>query len=204
MKYNPRLNSRLVWIVSQCASLCARENFASPSNSQGVERRIDRITHGYHHSPASAGAQEKYRPSWSALSHPRQSARSSIRFCPGQIPPPPPWSTTQSRISSQQRARHVSALASQMNEDGPLKLTNPTHSACSRRNPQDSDILHAKRRLLYMMAQHDALVAKRARRFWRRPHALNLHKTFSTPHGAVPGFCPVACKAVLERFCRAS
>jgi glycine dehydrogenase subunit 2 len=40
-----------------------------------------------------------------------------------------------------------------------------------------------------------------ARGFWRRCHALNLHKTFSTPHGGGgPGSGPVAVKRFLEPY----
>ena len=66
-----------------------------------------------------------------------------------------------------------------------------------------ADILHAKGALLYMDgANMNALVGKaRPGDFGVDVMHLNLHKTFSTPHGGGgPGSGPVACKAFLEPF----
>src|SRR6202042_2943674 len=66
-----------------------------------------------------------------------------------------------------------------------------------------ADILHAKGALLYMDgANMNALVGKtRPGDFGVDVMHLNLHKTFSTPHGGGgPGSGPVACKKILEPF----
>src|SRR6266851_3969718 len=66
-----------------------------------------------------------------------------------------------------------------------------------------ADILHAKGALLYMDgANMNALVGKtRPGDFGVDVMHLNLHKTFSTPHGGGgPGSGPVACKRILEPF----
>ena len=97
------------------------------------------------------------------------------------------------------------ALAAQMNDDvAALMLTNPnTLGVFEREIHKIADILHAKGGLLYMDgANMNALVGK------ARPGDvgvdvmhLNLHKTFSTPHGGGgPGSGPVACKQILEPF----
>src|SRR6202042_1849535 len=66
-----------------------------------------------------------------------------------------------------------------------------------------ADILHAKGALLYMDgANMNALCGKtRPGDFGADVMHLNLHKTFSTPHGGGgPGSGPVACKNILEPF----
>ena len=66
-----------------------------------------------------------------------------------------------------------------------------------------ADVLHGKGALLYMDgANMNALVGKtRPGDFGVDVMHLNLHKTFSTPHGGGgPGSGPVACKKILERF----
>ena len=99
----------------------------------------------------------------------------------------------------------IDALAAQVNEDvAALMLTNPnTLGVYEREIHKIADILHAKGALLYMDgANMNALVGK------TRPGDngvdvlhLNLHKTFSTPHGGGgPGSGPVACKKSLEPF----
>jgi glycine dehydrogenase subunit 2 len=99
----------------------------------------------------------------------------------------------------------VSALASQMNEDvAALMLTNPnTLGVFEEDIHKIADILHAKGGLLYMDgANMNALVGKaRPGDFGVDLMHLNLHKTFSTPHGGGgPGSGPVACKQILEPF----
>jgi glycine dehydrogenase subunit 2 len=83
-------------------------------------------------------------------------------------------------------------------------LTNPsTIGVFESQIHKIADILHAKGALLYMDgANMNALVGKaRPGDFGVDVMHLNLHKTFSTPHGGGgPGSGPVACKAFLSRF----
>src|SRR5512146_2693426 len=99
----------------------------------------------------------------------------------------------------------LQALAAQVNEDvAALMVTNPnTVGVFETDIRKTAEILHAKGALLYMDgANMNALVGK------TRPGDngvdvmhLNLHKTFSTPHGGGgPGAGPVACKRILEPF----
>jgi len=99
----------------------------------------------------------------------------------------------------------VSALSAQMNEDvAGLMLTNPnTLGIFEQEIHKIADILHSKGGLLYMDgANMNALVGKtRPGDFGVDVMHLNLHKTFSTPHGGGgPGSGPVACKKILEPF----
>ncbi len=99
----------------------------------------------------------------------------------------------------------ISALAAQMNEDiAGLMLTNPnTLGIFEQEIAKIADILHQKGGLLYMDgANMNALVGKtRPGDFGVDVMHLNLHKTFSTPHGGGgPGSGPVACKKELEPF----
>ena len=92
-----------------------------------------------------------------------------------------------------------------MDEDtAALMLTNPsTLGVFESQIHKIADILHAKGALLYMDgANMNALVGKvRPGDFGVDVMHLNLHKTFSTPHGGGgPGSGPVACKAFLEPF----
>jgi glycine dehydrogenase subunit 2 len=83
-------------------------------------------------------------------------------------------------------------------------LTNPsTIGVFESEIHKIADILHAKGALLYMDgANMNALVGKtRPGDFGVDVMHLNLHKTFSTPHGGGgPGSGPVACKKILEPF----
>jgi glycine dehydrogenase subunit 2 len=83
-------------------------------------------------------------------------------------------------------------------------LTNPsTIGVFESQIAKIAEILHAKGALLYMDgANMNALVGKaRPGDFGVDVMHLNLHKTFSTPHGGGgPGSGPVACKAFLEPF----
>jgi glycine dehydrogenase subunit 2 len=85
-----------------------------------------------------------------------------------------------------------------------LMLTNPSTIGVFESDiAKIADILHAKGALLYMDgANMNALVGKtRPGDFGVDVMHLNLHKTFSTPHGGGgPGSGPVACKAILEPF----
>jgi glycine dehydrogenase subunit 2 len=99
----------------------------------------------------------------------------------------------------------INALASQMNEDvAGLMLTNPnTLGIFEQEIHKIAAILHDKGGLLYMDgANMNALVGKtRPGDFGVDVMHLNLHKTFSTPHGGGgPGSGPVACKKALEPF----
>ncbi|MGC8550375.1 MAG: aminomethyl-transferring glycine dehydrogenase subunit GcvPB [Acidobacteriaceae bacterium] len=99
----------------------------------------------------------------------------------------------------------VEALAQLVHEDtAALMLTNPsTIGVFENQVHKIADILHAKGALLYMDgANMNALVGKtRPGDFGADVMHLNLHKTFSTPHGGGgPGSGPVACKKILEPF----
>jgi glycine dehydrogenase subunit 2 len=99
----------------------------------------------------------------------------------------------------------IEALARQVTEDtAALMLTNPsTIGVFEAEIHKIADILHAKGALLYMDgANMNALVGKtRPGDFGVDVMHLNLHKTFSTPHGGGgPGSGPVACKKILEPF----
>ena len=99
----------------------------------------------------------------------------------------------------------VASLEAQVNEDvAALMLTNPnTLGVFEQEIHKIADVLHAKGALLYMDgANMNALVGKtRPGDFGVDVMHLNLHKTFSTPHGGGgPGSGPVACKKVLEPF----
>jgi glycine dehydrogenase subunit 2 len=99
----------------------------------------------------------------------------------------------------------LEALARQVDsETAALMLTNPsTLGVFENQIHRIADILHSKGALLYMDgANMNALVGKvRPGDFGVDVMHLNLHKTFSTPHGGGgPGSGPVACKAFLEPF----
>src|ERR1700726_4177055 len=99
----------------------------------------------------------------------------------------------------------VAALAAQMNEDvAALMVTNPnTLGVFEQEIHKIADLMHAKGGLLYMDgANMNALVGKaRPGDFGVDVMHLNLHKTFSTPHGGGgPGSGPVASKKILEPF----
>jgi len=99
----------------------------------------------------------------------------------------------------------VAALEAQMNDDvAALMLTNPnTLGVFEQEIDKIAKIMHAKGGLLYMDgANMNALVGKvRPGDFGVDLMHLNLHKTFSTPHGGGgPGSGPVAVKNPLEPF----
>jgi len=99
----------------------------------------------------------------------------------------------------------LEALERQVTDDtAALMLTNPsTLGVFENQIHKIADILHAKGALLYMDgANMNALVGKvRPGDFGVDVMHLNLHKTFSTPHGGGgPGSGPVACKNFLEPF----
>jgi glycine dehydrogenase subunit 2 len=99
----------------------------------------------------------------------------------------------------------MASLEAQVNEDvAALMLTNPnTLGVFEQEIHKIADVLHARGALLYMDgANMNALVGKvRPGDFGADVMHLNLHKTFSTPHGGGgPGSGPVACKQTLEPF----
>ncbi len=99
----------------------------------------------------------------------------------------------------------LAALEQMVDEDtAALMLTNPsTIGVFEAEIHKVAEILHAKGALLYMDgANMNALVGKtRPGDFGVDVMHLNLHKTFSTPHGGGgPGSGPVACKKMLEPF----
>src|ERR1700684_1335891 len=99
----------------------------------------------------------------------------------------------------------LDALTRQVDEEtAALMLTNPsTIGVFESQIHKIAEILHAKGALLYMDgANMNALVGKaRPGDFGVDVMHLNLHKTFSTPHGGGgPGSGPVACKKFLEPF----
>jgi glycine dehydrogenase subunit 2 len=99
----------------------------------------------------------------------------------------------------------IASLQAQMNEDiAALMLTNPnTLGVFEQEIHKIADIVHAKGGIVYMDgANMNALVGKvRPGDFGVDVMHLNLHKTFSTPHGGGgPGSGPVAVKSILEPF----
>ena len=99
----------------------------------------------------------------------------------------------------------LEALTAQVDEEtAALMITNPsTLGVFENEIHRIAEILHAKGALLYMDgANMNALVGKvRPGDFGVDVMHLNLHKTFSTPHGGGgPGSGPVACKKFLEPF----
>jgi glycine dehydrogenase subunit 2 len=107
--------------------------------------------------------------------------------------------------SNEQGMVDISALAAQMNEDiAALMLTNPNTLGIFEKDIHKiADLMHAKGGQLYMDgANMNALVGKaRPGDFGVDVMHLNLHKTFSTPHGGGgPGSGPVAIKKHLEPF----
>ncbi|MBZ5570066.1 MAG: aminomethyl-transferring glycine dehydrogenase subunit GcvPB [Acidobacteriia bacterium] len=99
----------------------------------------------------------------------------------------------------------IPSLEAQMNEDvAALMVTNPnTVGLFEQEIHKVAEIVHRKGGLVYMDgANMNALVGKvRPGDFGIDVMHLNLHKTFSTPHGGGgPGSGPVACKKIMEPF----
>jgi len=113
--------------------------------------------------------------------------------------------TVENIKSNAQGGIDLDVLANRVDLDtAALMLTNPsTLGVFESEIHKIADILHAKGALLYMDgANMNALVGKvRPGDFGVDVMHLNLHKTFSTPHGGGgPGSGPVACKKFLEPF----
>src|SRR5215469_713889 len=107
--------------------------------------------------------------------------------------------------SSETGVLDVAALEQLVTEDvAALMVTNPNTLGVFENNIiHAAEILHAKGAMLYMDgANMNALVGvARPGDFGVDVMHLNLHKTFSTPHGGGgPGAGPVAVKAALEPF----
>src|SRR6201996_4955810 len=107
--------------------------------------------------------------------------------------------------SNQHGMVDIEQLAKQVDEQtAALMLTNPsTIGVFESEIHKIADVLHAKGALLYMDgANMNALCGKtRPGDFGVDVMHLNLHKTFSTPHGGGgPGSGPVAYKKILEPF----
>jgi len=99
----------------------------------------------------------------------------------------------------------IAALRDQVTPDvAALMLTNPsTLGIFEQHIPEIAETLHAKGGLLYMDGANMNALAGVARPgdFGVDVMHLNLHKTFSTPHGGGgPGAGPVATKRILEPF----
>ena len=99
----------------------------------------------------------------------------------------------------------LDALRAQVDEEtAALMITNPsTIGVFESQIAEIAEILHAKGALLYMDgANMNALMGKaRPGDFGVDVMHLNLHKTFSTPHGGGgPGAGPVVCKKFLDPF----
>ena len=113
--------------------------------------------------------------------------------------------TVENLKSNSEGGIDLEALTRQVDgETAALMLTNPsTIGVFESQIAQIAEILHAKGALLYMDgANMNAMVGKaRPGDFGVDVMHLNLHKTFSTPHGGGgPGSGPVACKSFLEPF----
>jgi glycine dehydrogenase subunit 2 len=107
--------------------------------------------------------------------------------------------------SNSQGMIDVEALAATVDEDvAALMITNPNTLGVFERNVRRiADILHAKGALLYMDGANMNALAGITRPGENGVDVmhLNLHKTFSTPHGGGgPGSGPVAVKAEIEPF----
>jgi glycine dehydrogenase subunit 2 len=113
--------------------------------------------------------------------------------------------TVENLKSNEQGMVDLAALEAQMNDEiAGLMITNPsTLGGFETQIGKIAEILHRKGGLLYMDgANMNALVGKaRPGDFGVDVMHLNLHKTFSTPHGGGgPGSGPVAVKKILEPF----
>ena len=148
---------------------------------------------------------------WSARGTSRRAIRArrcsfpTRRTAPIRPPRPSAATTVENLKSNADGGIDLEALARQVDEEtAALMLTNPsTLGVFENEIHKIADILHAKGALLYMDgANMNALVGKvRPGDFGVDVMHLNLHKTFSTPHGGGgPGSGPVACKKFLEPF----
>ena len=216
MKYNPRVNE----FVARIEGLAEAHPYRPESLAQGVLEIIDLLQHclleitgmdAITLQPA-AGAHGEFtgillvRAWHEAQGNPRRKVLipdsahgtnpATAAICGYQV---------ENLKSNAQGGIDLEALARQVDEDtAALMLTNPsTLGVFENEIHKIADILHARGALLYMDgANMNALVGKvRPGDFGVDVMHLNLHKTFSTPHGGGgPGSGPVACKKFLEPF----
>ena len=216
MKYNPRVNE----FVARIEGLADAHPYRPESLAQGILEVIDLLQHcllditgmdAITLQPA-AGAHGEFtgillvRAWHESRGNPRRKVLipdsahgtnpATAAICGYQV---------ENLKSNPQGGIDLEALARQVDEDtAALMLTNPsTLGVFENEIHKIADILHAKGALLYMDgANMNALVGKvRPGDFGVDVMHLNLHKTFSTPHGGGgPGSGPVACKQFLEPF----
>ncbi|MFZ0287074.1 MAG: aminomethyl-transferring glycine dehydrogenase subunit GcvPB [Terriglobales bacterium] len=216
MKYNPRVNE----VVSRLDGLANGHPYQSEKVSQGALKILktlsdcliditgmDAIT-----LQPAAGAHGEFTGLLLVRAHHQSKghARKKILIPDSAHGTNPATAATvgyavENLKSNSQGMVDVAALASQMNEDvAALMLTNPnTLGVFEQEIHKIADIMHAKGGLLYMDgANMNALVGKvRPGDFGVDLMHLNLHKTFSTPHGGGgPGSGPVAVKKILEPY----
>jgi glycine dehydrogenase subunit 2 len=216
MKYNPRVNE----LVARIEGLAEAHPYRPDSLAQGSLEVIDLLQHclieitgmdAITLQPA-AGAHGEFTGillirAW----HESQgNARKKI-LIPDSAHGTNPASaaicgyTVETLKSNAEGGIDLEALRRQVDEEtAALMLTNPsTIGVFESQIEKIAEILHATGALLYMDgANMNALVGKaRPGDFGVDVMHLNLHKTFSTPHGGGgPGSGPVACKAFLEPF----
>ena len=216
MKYNPRVNEQ----VSRVDGLAWAHPYQPESLSQGVleimgtlEKMLAEITgmDALTLQPA-AGAHGEFTGILlaRALLESRGNPRRKL-LIPDSAHGTNPATATMAgyqvqNIRSNERGMvDVEVLAREVNEDvAALMITNPNTLGVFEENiTRIAEILHAKGALLYMDgANMNALVGiARPGDFGVDVMHLNLHKTFSTPHGGGgPGSGPVAVKAPLAPF----
>jgi glycine dehydrogenase subunit 2 len=216
MKYNPRVNE----LVARIAGLAEAHPYRPESLAQGILEVIDLLQRclieitgmdAITLQPA-AGAHGEFTGILlvRAWHESRGNPRSKI-LIPDSAHGTNPASaaicgyTVESLKSNSEGGIDLEALTRQADEEtAALMLTNPsTIGVFESQIAQIAEILHTKGALLYMDgANMNALVGKaRPGDFGVDVMHLNLHKTFSTPHGGGgPGSGPVACKAFLEPF----
>jgi glycine dehydrogenase subunit 2 len=216
MKYNPRVNEP----VARIEGLAEAPPYRPESLAQGVLEVIDLLQHclleitgmdAITLQPA-AGAHGEFTGimlvrGWHQS---RGNARSKVLIPDSAHGTNPATATVcgykvENLKSTPEGGIDLEALTRQVDEEtAALMITNPsTLGAFESQIHKIAEILHAKGALLYMDgANMNALVGKvRPGDFGADVMHLNLHKTFSTPHGGGgPGSGPVACKKFLEPF----
>ena len=217
MKYNPRVNELVARIEGLAEAHPYRPEHRCPGHA-GNHRAAAALPHrnhrhGRHHAAArSRRARRVHRhsagPRLARVAGQSAQAKSSSPTRP-TAPIPATAAICGYQVenlkSNADGGIDLEALARQVDEEtAALMLTNPsTIGVFESQIHKIADILHAKGALLYMDgANMNALVGKaRPGDFGVDVMHLNLHKTFSTPHGGGgPGSGPVACKAFLEPF----
>ncbi|MCL2661448.1 MAG: aminomethyl-transferring glycine dehydrogenase subunit GcvPB [Acidobacteriaceae bacterium] len=216
MKYNPRVNE----VVSRLEGLAEAHPYQPESVSQGALAVMQALSESLIEitgmdaitlQPA-AGAHGEFTGILMARAwHEHQdNARKTILIPDSAHGTNPATAATagyqtQNLRSNAKGMVDLAELERLVNEDtAALMLTNPsTIGVFENEIHKIADILHARGALLYMDgANMNALVGKaRPGDFGVDVMHLNLHKTFSTPHGGGgPGSGPVACKRFLEPF----